>query len=337
MVRASDLDYHLPEDLIAQEPLADRAGSRLLWLSSQGIQHRTFRDITEILRPGDTLVFNNTKVSALRLYGARESGGQVEALLFGATGVPGRFRAMTKPAKKLKPGTKALFEQGLEAEVVEDLGEGFKVLDFGEAPDLEDRLRQAGLAPLPPYIHKKLEDQGRYQTVYAQVPGSAAAPTAGLHFTPELLAELEAMGVRRAEVTLDVSVDTFRPMTADDPSDHMMHGERCSISEEAAELINSAPGRIIAVGTTSVRTLETFAAGRKQVRAGEVVSRIFIVPGSEFQVVDGMFTNFHMPRTTMMLMISALAGVEPILSAYREAVAEKYRFLSFGDSMLILE
>jgi S-adenosylmethionine:tRNA ribosyltransferase-isomerase len=337
VVRASDLDYNLPEELIAQEPLADRSASRLLWLSERGVQHRAFREITGILRSGDTLVFNNTKVSALRLYGTRETGGQVEALLFGTTGVPGQFRAMTKPAKKLRPGTKVLFEQGLVASILEDLGEGFKVLDFGESPDLDDRLRQTGLAPLPPYIHRKLEDHGRYQTVYAQVPGSAAAPTAGLHFTQELLGALDSMGVRRAEVTLDVSVDTFRPMAVDDPAQHVMHGERCSISQEAVEAINSAPGRIIAVGTTSVRTLESFAVGKKKVKPGELVSRIFIVPGYELQVVDGMFTNFHMPKTTMMLMISAMAGVDPILCAYREAVAERYRFLSFGDSMLILD
>lgn len=287
--------------------------------------------------PGDLLVRNNTKVTALRLFGSRATGARVEALLLSAAAGKDEFIAMTRPAKKLRPGEVLQMEGGIEAEVMEDLGEGRKRLALrASSGSLDDALREAGQTPLPPYIKTKLEDPGRYQTVYATQPGSAAAPTAGLHFTPEILAAIEAKGVGIVEVTLDVSLDTFRPMTAQDPLAHQMHGERCEVSEEAAARIESCQGRVIAIGTTSVRTLETFAVGPKRLRHGSEVSRIYITPGFQFQVVDGMFTNFHMPRTTMLLMISAMAGRDQVMEAYAQAVQERYRFLSFGDSMLIL-
>lgn len=334
----SDFDYHLPEELVAQTPLEDRAASRLLHIGKSGaISHGTFRDAVDLLREGDLLVMNNTRVTALRLFGRRPSGGRVEALLLAEGGEPGQYSALVKPAKKLSPGQVVLFEEGLDAEVIADQGDGRRLLAFRHSTEQPQAvLARLGQTPLPPYIHAALADASRYQTVYASQPGSAAAPTAGLHFTVEVLDALKAKGVETAEVTLDVSVDTFRPVQTDDPSQHVMHGERCRISPEAAKKINSARGRVVAVGTTSVRTLESFAVGPGQVEPGEKVSSLYIQPGSEFRVVKGMFTNFHMPKTTMLLMISAMAGRETIMEAYRQAVELRYRFLSFGDSMLIL-
>lgn len=242
---------------------------------------------------------------------------------------------MVKPAKKLPIGSTIEFTGALRATVIADDGDGLRTLQFDPIADLTDQLGAAGLVPLPPYIHESLADKERYQTVYAAVPGSSAAPTAGLHFTQEILNQLDHMGVKRATVTLDVGIDTFRPVTADDLSDHVMHGERCTISEEAAEIINQSKGRIIAVGTTSVRTLESFASANHQVSSGSKSTNIFIRPGYEWRVVDGMFTNFHLPKTTMMMMLAAMVGRDSLLNAYREAVEHKYRFLSFGDSMLI--
>jgi S-adenosylmethionine:tRNA ribosyltransferase-isomerase len=336
--QASDFDYLLPEELIAQEPLEDRSASRLLHLNraTGEVSHRHFLNCVDLLQPGDLLVFNNTRVSALRLMGRRPTGGQVEALLFGPSGPAGRYRALCRPAKKLKLGSRVAFEGGLEATVAEEEEEGFRILYFGPDPSVPEALNAVGQSPLPPYIHRPLADRDRYQTVYSSQPGSAAAPTAGLHFTHAILESLKAKGVKTAEVTLDVGLDTFRPMTAERASDHVMHGERCQVTPEVVEAVENCQGRIIAVGTTSVRTLETFAIGGRKLRPGEEVSRIFISPGYEFKIVDGMFTNFHLPRTTMMLMISALAGREPVMEAYEEAVGLRYRFLSFGDSMLIL-
>lgn len=337
MDRLSDYDYHLPEERIAQTPLEDRAASRLLYLhrDTGAVEHRMFREVTEILRPGDLLVLNDTRVSALRLEGRKPTGGAVEALLLHERG-PGLYEALVRPGRRLHPGARIEFGEGLGAEVERETEDGARLLRFDPVPDLRARLAAVGHVPLPPYIHAALADAERYQTVYSREAGSAAAPTAGLHFTPEILAALAEKGVRAARVTLHVGIDTFRPVMNEDLSLHQMHGEECEVPPETAEAIARCEGRVVAVGTTTVRTLETFARGRRQVEAGRTVSRIFIRPGYDFRVVDGMFTNFHLPKTTMLMMISALARREWILDAYAEAVEKSYRFLSFGDSMLIV-
>lgn len=336
MDRPSDYDYDLPESAIAQRPLEDRSDSRLLWLHLDGspITHHRFRDVPELLHSGDLLVVNDTRVTALRLVGRKATGARVEALLLEPR-EPGRYVALMKPGKRLPPGTQIEFGDSLRAEVGVDLGEGRKLLLFATDLSLDDRLQRAGATPLPPYIHETLADPERYQTVYAASPGSAAAPTAGLHFTPEVLAALKSAGVQLARVTLDVSMDTFRPVQHEDLDLHPMHGERCTLPEETAEAVRTCRGRIIAVGTTAVRTLETFATD-SGIRSGTQTSKLFIRPGYRFRLVQGMFTNFHMPRTTMLMMISALAGRERVFEAYAEALRSGYRFLSFGDSMLIL-
>lgn len=330
-------DYVLPEERIAQTPLADRAASRLLWVHrlTGEIQHRYFRDVVDILHPGDLLVMNDTRVTAMRLFGRRPTGGAVELLLLKDRG-EGRFEALTKPAKKLAKGSAVQFENGLEATIMSEGEAGLREIVFTPEADLMRRLAEIALAPLPPYIREPLKDRERYQTVYAATGGSAAAPTAGLHFTPELLAALTAKGVQTATVTLDVGLDTFRPIQAESISEHEMHGERCRISTETSQAIASCKGRIIAVGTTATRTLETMAEGLRHVRVGETTSKLFITPGYKFQIIDGMFTNFHMPKTTMLLMLGAFAGLKTIAAAYESALVEKYRFLSFGDSMLLL-
>lgn len=328
------LHYELPDELIAQAPLGDRSASRLLVLDRATGQtaHWNFRDVVDLLQPGDLLVMNDTRVTARRLLGRRSTGGQVEALVLGKA--PHGHVALTRPAKKLRIGDVLTFEDGLTATVQDDLGGGRKVLTFEGAA--EAALARAGSVPLPPYIHGPLRDEERYQTVYARTPGSAAAPTAGLHFTPGILQQLRDKGVETATVTLDVGLDTFRPITTDDPLDHEMHGERCSVPDETARLVATCPGRIVAVGTTTVRTLESLSTGPRLVTPGSTETRLFITPGYRFQTVDGMFTNFHLPQTTMLLMIAALASPESVKAAYHEAVERRYRFLSFGDSMLIL-
>jgi S-adenosylmethionine:tRNA ribosyltransferase-isomerase len=336
MERVSDYDYDLPEELIAQTPLADRAASRLLHLSRVNgeIAHRTFRDAVDLLRPGDLLVMNETRVSAVRLNGQKKTGGAVEALLLHELS-DGTYAAMLRSNRRMSDGTRIVFEGGLEASVVGSEGPSLQVR-FDAVPGLRARLEESGRAPLPPYIRTPLADRERYQTVYGRVEGSAAAPTAGLHFTREILTALAERGVGTARVTLHVGTDTFQPVRAEDPATHLMNGEMCTVPEETAERVARASGRIIAVGTTTVRTLESFAIGRRRVAAGEMCSKLYIRPGFSFQVVDGMFTNFHMPRTTMLMMISALAGRDAVLRAYMAAVENRYRFLSFGDSMLIL-
>lgn len=337
MDRLTDYDYHLPDELIAQEALADRAASRLLHLDKRTgeIKHRMFREVVDLLLPGDLLVLNNTRVTALRLFGNKQTGGQVEFLILNKH-AEGGYIALSKPAKRLKPGTIVELEGGVLASIEEDLGEGRKRIVFPELENPDEILASIGEVPLPPYIHHKLHDAERYQTVYAEVGGSAAAPTAGLHFTSEILADLKNKGVNVAYVTLDVGLDTFRPVSVEKIEDHVMHGEQSTMPPQTAKAIMECCGRVIAVGTTAVRTIESFAVSKNSVETGVKNTNIFIRPGYSFKAVDGMFTNFHMPKTTMLMMISALAGHEGIMNAYREAVAENYRFLSFGDSMVIL-
>ena len=334
-MRLDEFNYELPEELIAQEPLEDRAASRMLHLDKRTgeVFHREFRHCLNLLEAGDLLVMNDTRVTARRLIGRKSSGAEVELLLLRPEG-DGLYWCMAKPGKRVKTGAEVRFGGDLRG-IVREIDEiGLRLVDFG--PGVEELIQRVGQVPLPPYVHFHLEDEERYQTVYSAVPGSAAAPTAGLHFTKEILEALRTKGVRTTTVTLDVSIDTFRPVSAETAEEHVMHGEVCRIREEAAEAINRAEGRIIAVGTTSVRTLESFAVGQKKVEPGEMVSQLFITPGYEFKVVDGMFTNFHLPKTTMLLMLGAMAGVESVKDAYREAVKLRYRFLSFGDSMLLL-
>ncbi|MDX2066702.1 MAG: tRNA preQ1(34) S-adenosylmethionine ribosyltransferase-isomerase QueA [Fimbriimonadaceae bacterium] len=344
-LQLADYDFDLPESRIAQQPLADRAASKLLLLAADGqIHDLQFRDIVTLLRPGDVLVMNDTRVTARRLFGRKiragaPDGAAIEALLLHRTSER-TYEALVRPAKRLDVGAAIQFDLGLTAEVVDSTATGGRVLRFSGDTDPGPIIEERGEVPLPPYIREALADPERYQTVYrrdhAEMTGSAAAPTAGLHFTPELLDQLDAMGVQRTTVTLDVGIDTFRPVNVDDVATHTMHGETCRISEAAAEVINGRRGRLIAVGTTSVRTLESFARDDRTVSAGFTKTQIFLYPGVPFRCVDGMFTNFHLPRTTMLMMIAALAGYEPIMSAYRHALTYDYRFLSFGDSMLIL-
>ncbi len=331
-----DYDFDLPEDRIAQVPLEDRASSKLLHVdpATRRLRDLRFRDAISLLHPGDVLVVNDTRVSALRLFGAKTTGAQVEALLLRDLG-NGRFTALVKPGRRLKTGYEIEFEAGLTATIVAELADGQREIQF-HGENIEDRLREVGSVPLPPYITTKLENPERYQTVYANEGGSVAAPTAGLHFTPEVLSQIQDKGVTIARVTLDVGLDTFRPIATEKVEEHHMHGEWCAVPSETADLIANAKGRIIAVGTTSVRTLESFAIGKRKLETGRKLTSIFIQPGYEFQIVDGMFTNFHMPRTTMLLMISAMAGKELIQTAYQHALRSEYRFLSFGDSMLII-
>ena len=336
MDRLSDYDYDLPERLIAQTPLEDRAASRLLVLPKVGgpVEHRHFSEVPSLLQGGDLLVLNDTRVTALRLQGRKPTGAAVEALLLGEPS-PGTFIALMRPGKRLRTGARVEFED-LRATVEAELPDGQRRLAFDPDPSLASRLREIGTVPLPPYIHAALADPERYQTVVARTPGSAAAPTAALHFTPALLTALRAKGVETATVTLSVGLDTFRPVESEDLDGHSMHGEVCEVPPETAEAVARCQGRIVAVGTTSVRTLETFAEAPRRLATGRRTSRLFIRPGYEWQVVDGMFTNFHLPRTTMLMMLSALVGRRRLFEAYEEAVREEYRFLSFGDSMLVL-
>ena len=350
MVRLSDFDYELPEDLIAQTPLPNRAASRLLHLdlATNEVKHRQFREVVDMLQPGDVLVLNNTRVNAWRFKGHKPTGAEVEILALKEI-APGVFESLVKPAKRLKPGAIFNLAQGITGTVLEGGDDPIRIVKL-ESPDgnLNEKLAQIGEMPLPPYITEKIDDSERYQTVFSESNGSAAAPTAGLHFTEDILAALVQKGIKTAYLTLHVGIDTFRPIQVDDVTTHQMHGEVCEITPEAANIINSAiesrqtadgkwqMSRIIAVGTTAVRTLETFANKDGKVEPGRKTSRLFITPGFKFQVVDGMFTNFHFPRTTMLLMISALSNRESILRAYAQAVEERYRFLSFGDSMLLL-
>ena len=337
-----DFYYDLPSELIAQDPLFDRSSSRLLVLgkSSGRIEHHVFSEIIEYLMPGDCLVVNNTKVIPARLYGRKEgTGANIEILLLKRK-EKDVWETLVKPGKKAKPGTKISFGEGLlMGEVLSIAEEGNRVIRFTYDGIFEEILDKLGQMPLPPYILHTLKDKNRYQTVYAKYDGSAAAPTAGLHFTPELLDEIRNKGVEIAEVTLHVGLGTFRPVKETDVLKHHMHSEYFCIEESAAEQINrtkAAGGRIIAVGTTSTRTLEAAADETGYLSAKSGWTEIFIYPGYSFKVIDGLITIFHLPESTLLMLVSALAGRENIQKAYAEAVKQKYRFFSFGDAMLII-
>lgn len=337
-MNVSEFNYDLPEELIAQTPVEPRDTSRLLTLDRQtgATKQGTFRDILADVRPDDVWVFNNTRVIPARLYGKRPTGGRVEVLLLHPLGED-RWEVLVRPGKKALPGTALTFDAGVTATVEDRTDFGGRVLKFTYDGDFYERLDEIGEMPLPPYIHERLQDRERYQTVYSKTPGSAAAPTAGLHFTPEVLEEIAARGATVCYVTLDVGLGTFRPVSVTQIEAHHMHSETYNVSEETARLINEAKRagrRIVAVGTTSVRTLE--AAGQSGVvKAGSGATELFIYPGYEFKIVDAMVTNFHLPQSTLLMMISAFAGKDHVFAAYREAVAAKYRFFSFGDAMWI--
>ena len=343
-LKLSDFDYRLPPERIAQTPLAQRDASRLLVLSrgAQSFAHRRFFDLPEYLREGDVLVLNDTRVTAQRLFGARPGHPEerVEAFLTHRV-ADGLWQALVRPGRKLLPGVAVEFGGGLSGEVLEKTDDrGGRLLRFTSAlgESVEDALASLSLAPLPPYIGTPLppDQRERYQTVYADQGGSAAAPTAGLHFTPALLSEIEAKGVQIVRVTLHVGLGTFRPIESEDVTAHVMHAERVSVSAEAAEVVNAARGRIIAVGTTSARTLESAAVGPRRIQPMDGETSLYVTPGYRFQIVDALVTNFHAPRSTLLLLVSALAGSELIRRAYQEALAGEYRFLSFGDAMFII-
>ena len=339
-MKVSDFNYNLPEELIAQIPLEKRDESRLMVLNrkKQTIEHRTFKDIVDFLEPGDCLVRNNTKVIPARIYGKKETGANVEFLLL--NNIEGDiWESIVRPGNKLHIGTKVIFGDGLlEAEILDIMPGGTRKVEFHYKGIFNEILDQIGLMPLPPYIHEELKEKDRYQTVYAKYEGSAAAPTAGLHFTPELLKKIEEKGVQIANVTLHVGIGTFRPVKVDKVENHQMHSEHFYIKQEDADIINNAKKsghRVIAVGTTSCRVLETVANNDGLVQAIEGDTQIFIYPGYNFKDLDGLITNFHLPQSTLLMLVSALAGKDYIMKAYNEAVKDKYRFFSFGDAMFI--
>lgn len=336
----SDFNYALPEELIAQSPIERRDASRLLCLgkNSGEISHTTFSNLTKMLRAGDCLVLNDSRVIPARLFGTRETGGAAEIVLLRDKG-DGVWECLCRPGKKVRTGTRLTFGGGeLAGEVLEIIEGGNRLIKFTHEGIFLEVLERLGKMPLPPYIKETLEDAERYQTVYAKTHGSAAAPTAGLHFTHELLEEIRRMGVKTAFVTLHVGLGTFRPVKAEDILAHEMHAEYCEMSQETADRVNEtkrAGGRVIAVGTTSCRTLESQAAEDGTLRASSGWTDIFIYPGYSFKCIDALITNFHLPESTLIMLISALAGREHILAAYEEAVRERYRFFSFGDAMFI--
>ncbi len=335
-----DFYYDLPKELIAQDPIENRSDSRLLILDKNTgeIRHSIFKNITSELRPGDCLVVNNTKVIPARLLGVRPTGGAVEILLLRRL-EKDVWETLVRPGKKCRPGTKVTFGNGeLEAEIVGVVEDGNRLVKFTYEGIFEEVLDRLGEMPLPPYITHKLQDKNRYQTVYAKYDGSAAAPTAGLHFTKELLEEVRNTGVEIAEITLHVGLGTFRPVKETKVEDHLMHSEYYEIGETAADIVNRTKargGRVIAVGTTSCRTLESAAEDDGHLTAKSGWTDIFIYPGYRFKVLDALITNFHLPESTLIMLVSALAGREHILNAYQEAVKERYRFFSFGDAMFI--
>ena len=341
-MKTSDFYYELPEELIAQDPLENRSDSRLMVLDRETgeVSHRIFRDVIDYLNPGDCLVINDTKVIPARLIGSRpETGGKIEVLLLKRM-ENDVWETLVKPGRKMKVGDKVIFGDGLlTGEVIDVVEDGNRLVKFWYDGIFEEILDQLGQMPLPPYIKHQLKEKDRYNTVYAIHDGSAAAPTAGLHFTPELLEAIREKGVEIASVTLHVGLGTFRPVKAEEITDHHMHSEFYQITEETAEKINRTKengGRVICVGTTSCRTVESAGSEEGRLKACSGWTDIFIYPGYRFKVLDGLITNFHLPESTLVMLVSALAGREHILAAYEEAVREKYRFFSFGDAMLIL-
>ena len=339
-MKKSDFYFDLPEELIAQTPLQQRDQSRLMLLDKQSgaISHRHFFELPDLLREGDCLIMNDSRVLPARLLGSRLSGGSVELVLLRDLG-DGRWERLSRPGRKTKPGTQLQFGDGELKATVEAVAEGGnRIVKFHYDGIFLEVLERLGKMPLPPYIKEELQDAERYQTVYSRELGSAAAPTAGLHFTEELLDKIRARGIRTGFVTLHVGLGTFRPVKEEEIEDHDMHSEFCMIPEETAQLINETKargGRVIAVGTTSCRTLESFAAEDGSMKASSGWTNIFIYPGYRFKCIDALITNFHLPESTLIMLVSALAGRENVLNAYRTAVAERYRFFSFGDAMLI--
>ena len=340
-MKLEEFDYNLPEELIAQVPIEKRDESRLMVLDrkTKKIEHKTFKDIIDYLQPGDCLVRNNTKVIPARLYGKKDTGANVEFVLLKQ--LEGDiWETIVRPGNKLKPGTKVEFGDGLlKANILDIMEGGTRKVEFEYDGIFNEILDKIGLMPLPPYIHESLKERDRYQTVYAKYDGSAAAPTAGLHFTPELLKKIEEKGIKIANVTLHVGIGTFRPVKEENIEDHEMHTEHYYIKQEDVDKINETKrqgGRVIAVGTTSCRVLETVADGNTGlVKETEGDTGIYIYPGYKFKCIDGLITNFHLPKSTLLMLVSALADREYILKAYNEAVKEKYRFFSFGDAMFI--
>ena len=340
-MKTADFDFYLPEELIAQTPLERRDASRLLTLDKHtgAVEHHHFYELPQFLKPGDCLVLNDSRVLPARLIGHRPTGGACEVLLLVDRGDK-CWECLVRPGRKLRPGAQVIFGEGKEltATLEEELEDGKRLVRFHYEGIFLEILEHLGKMPLPPYIKEELQDNERYQTVYSKVVGSAAAPTAGLHFTPELLKKVQEMGVKVCYVTLHVGLGTFRPVKAEDIQDHEMHSEFCMISQETADTINETKrngGRVICVGTTSCRTIESFAAedGTMTERSGW--TNIFIYPGYRFKVLDALITNFHLPQSTLIMLVSALAGREHVLAAYEEAVKERYRFFSFGDAMFI--
>ncbi len=341
-MKTSDFYYDLPQELIAQDPLEDRSSSRLLHLSMKdgSVEHRHFTDILDYLKEGDCLVVNDTRVIPARLYGHKEETGALIEILLLKRKENDIWECLVKPGKKARPGAKLVFGDGiLKGEIIDVVEEGNRLIQFQYEGIFEEILDQLGEMPLPPYITHKLEDKNRYQTVYAKNDGSAAAPTAGLHFTQELLQKVQEKGVKIAHVTLHVGLGTFRPVKVDDVENHHMHSEFYVVEEDQAKLINDTKkqgGRVISVGTTSCRTLESATDEDGVLHPGSGWTEIFIYPGYQFKMIDGLITNFHLPESTLMMLVSALAGKDRIMAAYEEAVKERYRFFSFGDAMMIL-
>ena len=342
-LKRTDFFYELPQELIAQKPLKQRDSSRLMHVDrkSGAVSHHVFSDITSFLKPGDCLVLNNTKVIPARLIGKRaDTGGVVEVLLLRRKELL-LWECLVKPGKKARPGMELDFGDGILKGVVKDIvDEGNRLIEFSvNGKSFEEALDILGLMPLPPYITEKLEDKTRYQTVYARFDGSAAAPTAGLHFTPELLEKIQSMGIRLAYITLHVGLGTFRPVKADNILEHRMHTEWYEMTDEAADIINetkASGNRVICVGTTSCRTVESIADENGKVRKSSGETGIFIYPGYRFKVMDGLITNFHLPESTLIMLVSAFAGRQNVLAAYEEAVKMRYRFFSFGDAMILI-
>ena len=341
-MKTSDFYFELPPELIAQDPLKERSASRLLCLGREGgrVEHRRFTDLLDYLRPGDCLVMNDTKVITARLFGKKADTDAVVELLLLKRRERDVWETLVKPGRKAKPGCRLIFGDGaLEGEITDIVEDGNRLIHFTYEGVFEEILDQLGEMPLPPYITHKLKDKNRYQTVYAKKEGSAAAPTAGLHFTDSYIEEIRGAGIKIAYVTLHVGLGTFRPVKADDVREHHMHSEFYQVDESQARMINEtkrAGGRVIAVGTTSCRTLESASGEDGALQAGSGWTDIFIYPGYQFRMIDGLLTNFHLPESTLLMLVSAFAGRERALAAYEEAVRERYRFFSFGDAMLVI-